>query len=178
MLIAQKEEVRVNEEIKASKVRLIDVDGTQLGIYTVRDALRIAGERGMDLIEIAPQAKPPVCKVLDFGKYKYEQQKREKIQRKNQQVTLLKEIRLHPNTDVHDFEFKAKHALNFLEEGNKVKVVVMFKGRELAYTEQGEELLNRFVEKVQDVAKVEVPIRLEGKNMTVILIPSKTKSKK
>ncbi len=178
MLIAQKEEVRVNEEIKASKVRLIDVDGAQLGIYTVRDALRIAGERGQDLIEIAPQAKPPVCKILDFGKFKYEQQKREKIQRKNQQVSLLKEIRLHPNTDVHDFEFKAKHALNFLEEGNKVKVVVMFKGRELAYTEQGEELLNRFVEKVQDVAKVEVPIRLEGKNMTVILIPSKTKSKK
>ncbi len=178
MLIAQKEEVRVNEEIKASKVRLIDVDGAQLGIYTVRDALRIAGERGQDLIEIAPQAKPPVCKILDFGKFKYEQQKREKIQRKNQQVSLLKEIRLHPNTDVHDFEFKAKHALNFLEEGNKVKVVVMFKGRELAYTEQGEELLNKFVEKVQDVAKVEVPIRLEGKNMTVILIPSKMKSKK
>ena len=178
MLIAQKEEVRVNEEIKASKVRLIDVDGTQLGIYTVRDALRIAGERGQDLIEIAPQAKPPVCKILDFGKFKYEQQKREKIQRKNQQVSLLKEIRLHPNTDVHDFEFKAKHALNFLEEGNKVKVVVMFKGRELAYTEQGEGLLNRFIEKVQDVAKVETPIRLEGKSMTVILIPSKTKSKK
>jgi len=159
-------------------VRLIDVDGTQLGIYTVRDALRIAGERGQDLIEIAPQAKPPVCKILDFGKFKYEQQKREKIQRKNQQVSLLKEIRLHPNTDVHDFEFKSKHALNFLEEGNKVKVVVMFKGRELAYTEQGEELLNKFIEKVQDVAKVEAPIRLEGKNMNVILIPSKTKSKK
>lgn len=159
-------------------MRLIDVDGTQLGIYTVRDALRIAGERGQDLIEIAPQAKPPVCKILDFGKFKYEQQKREKIQRKNQQVSLLKEIRLHPNTDVHDFEFKSKHALNFLEEGNKVKVVVMFKGRELAYTEQGEELLNKFIEKVQDVAKVEAPIRLEGKNMNVILIPSKTKSKK
>ena len=140
--------------------------------------MRIAGERGQDLIEIAPQAKPPVCKILDFGKFKYEQQKREKIQRKNQQVSLLKEIRLHPNTDVHDFEFKAKHALNFLEEGNKVKVVVMFKGRELAYTEKGEELLNRFIEKVQDVAKVETPIRLEGKSMTVILIPSKTKSKK
>ena len=140
--------------------------------------MRIAGERGQDLIEIAPQAKPPVCKILDFGKFKYEQQKREKIQRKNQQVSLLKEIRLHPNTDVHDFEFKAKHALNFLEEGNKVKVVVMFKGRELAYTEKGEELLNRFIEKVQDVAKVETPIRLEGKNMTVILIPTKIKSKK
>jgi translation initiation factor IF-3 len=149
-----------------------------LGIYTVRDALKIAGERGQDLIEIAPQAKPPVCKVIDFGKFKYEQQKREKIQRKNQTVSLLKEIRLHPNTDVHDFEFKAKHAINFLEEGNKVKVVVMFKGREMAYTEQGEDLLNRFIEKVEDIAKVESPIKMEGRNMNVILIPSKTKSKK
>jgi translation initiation factor IF-3 len=154
------------------------VDGTQLGIYTVRDALKISAERGMDLIEIAPQAKPPVCKIIDFGKYKYEQQKREKIQRKNQQVTLLKEIRLHPNTDVHDFDFKAKHAINFLEEGNKVKVVVMFKGREMAYTEQGEELLNRFIERVEDIAKVESPIKMEGRNMNMILIPSKTKSKK
>jgi len=144
----------------------------------VRDALKISTERGMDLIEIAPQAKPPVCKIIDFGKFKYEQQKREKIQRKNQQVTLLKEIRLHPNTDVHDFEFKAKHAINFLEEGNKVKVVVMFKGREMAYTEQGEELLNRFIEKVEEIAKVESPIKMEGRNMNVILIPSKTKSKK
>ena len=140
--------------------------------------MKIAGERGQDLIEIAPQAKPPVCKVIDFGKFKYEQQKREKIQRKNQQVSLLKEIRLHPNTDVHDFEFKAKHAINFLEEGNKVKVVVMFKGREMAYTEQGEDLLNRFIEIVEDIAKVESPIKMEGRNMNVILIPSKTKSKK
>ncbi len=132
----------------------------------------------MDLIEIAPQANPPVCKVIDFGKFKYEQQKREKIQRKNQQVSLLKEIRLHPNTDIHDFEFKLKHAENFLEEGNKVKVVVMFKGREMAYTELGEDLLNRFVERVQDIAKIESPIKLEGKNMSVILVPQKIKSKK
>ena len=117
-----------------------------------------------------------MCKILDFGKFKYEQQKREKIQKKNQQVSLLKEIRLHPNTDIHDFEFKAKHAYNFLEEGNKVKAVVMFKGRELAYVEKGEELLNRFIEKVQDIAKVETPAKMEGKNMSVILVPSKTKS--
>jgi translation initiation factor IF-3 len=130
------------------------------------------------LVEIAPQAKPPVCKVIDFGKFKYEQQKREKIQRKNQQVSLLKEIRLHPNTDVHDFEFKAKHAAGFLEDGNKVKIVVVFKGRELAYTEQGEELLNKIVEKLSDISKVESPIKMEGKNMNVILIPTKVKSKK
>ena len=158
---------------------MIDVDGSQVGIYTVRDAMKIAQERGLDLVEIAPQAKPPVCKVIDFGKYKYEQQKREKIQRKNQQVSLLKEIRLHPNTDVHDFDFKVKHAINFLEEGNKVKAVVMFKGREMAYTEQGEELLNRFIEQTEDLAKVESPIKMEGRNMSVILVPTaKPKTKK
>lgn len=140
--------------------------------------MRVASERGQDLIEIAPQAKPPVCKIIDYGKFRYEQQKREKLQRKNQAVSVLKEIRLHPNTDVHDFEFKAKHAINFLEEGNKVKVSVMFKGREMAYTEQGEDLLNRFIEKVEDIAKIESPIKMEGRNMNVILVPSKTKSKK
>jgi len=129
-------------------------------------------------VEIAPQAKPPVCKIIDYGKFKYEQQKRDKIQRKNQQITLLKEIRLHPNTDVHDFDFKANHAVNFLEEGNKVKVSVMFKGRDMAYKEQGEELLNRFIERVEDVAKVESPIKMEGRNMNIILVPSKLKGKK
>ena len=129
-------------------------------------------------MEIAPQAKPPVCKIIDFGKFKYEQQKREKLQRKNQQVTTLKEIRLHPNTDVLDFDFKVKHTLNFLEEGNKVKVVVMFKGREMAYTEKGEELLNRFLEQTEDVAKLEAPIKMEGRNMHMILVPVKTKGKK
>jgi translation initiation factor IF-3 len=130
------------------------------------------------LVEIAPQAKPPVCKVIDFGKYKYELQKRDKIQRKNQQVTLLKEIRLHPNTDVHDFDFKTKHAISFLEDGNKVKVAVMFKGREMAYTEQGEELLKKVIERTEEIAKVESPIKMEGRNMNIILVPSKTKSKK
>ena len=121
---------------------------------------------------------PPVCKIIDFGKFKYEQQKREKIQKKNQTVSILKEIRLHPNTDVHDFDFKLKHAINFLEEGNKVKVVVMFKGREMAYTEQGEELLNRFIERIDDVSKVESPPKLEGRNMSAILVPEKVKTKK
>lgn len=132
----------------------------------------------MDLVEIAPQANPPVCKIIDFGKYKYEQQKREKIQRKNQVVSILKEIRLHPNTDVHDFQFKAKHAANFIEEGNKVKVSVIFKGRELAYTEQGEELINKFIETLSDIAKVEVPPKMEGRSMSAILVPLSKKGKK
>jgi translation initiation factor IF-3 len=157
---------------------VIDVDGSQVGIFTVRDALRLSGERGLDLVEIAPQAQPPVCKIIDHGKFKYERQKREKIQRKNQQTSSLKEIRLHPNTDVHDFEFKARHAIDFLEEGNKVKVVVIFKGREMAYTEQGEDLLNRFIEKTEDIAKVESAIKMEGKNMNLILVPDRSKSKK
>jgi translation initiation factor IF-3 len=149
-----------------------------LGIFTVRDAIKLSVERGFDLVEIAPQAVPPVCKIIDFGKFKYEQQKRDKIQKKNQTVTILKEIRLHPNTDVHDFDFKVKHALNFLEDGNKVKVSVMFKGREMAYTEKGEELLNRFIEKMDDNAKIESPIKLEGRNMNMILTPQSKKGKK
>ena len=130
------------------------------------------------MVEIAPQAQPPVCKIIDHGKFKYERQKREKIQRKNQQTSTLKEIRLHPNTDVHDFEFKARHAIDFLEEGNKVKVVVIFKGREMAYTEQGEDLLNRFILRTEDIAKVESNIKMEGRNMNLILVPDKTRTKK
>ena len=144
----------------------------------INDALERASERGQDLVEIAPQATPPVCKIINFGKFKYEQQKREKLQKKNQVVSILKEIRLHPNTDVHDFEFKAKHAINFLEDGNKVKVSVMFKGRQMAYKEHGEELLERFVEKVADIAKIESPLKMEGRNMNLILVPLKSKGKK
>ena len=129
-------------------------------------------------MEIAPQAQPPVCKIIDFGKFRYEQQKKEKIQRKHQQVTVLKEIRLHPNTDTHDFDFKVKHAINFLQEGNKVKVAIIFKGRELAYTEKGEELMKEFIEKTAEVSKVESPMKMEGKNLLVILAPIKSKSKK
>ncbi len=129
-------------------------------------------------MEIAPQAKPPVCKIIDFGKFRYEQQKKEKIQKKNQQVSILKEIRFHPNTDVHDFDFKTRHAINFLEEGNKVKATVVFKGREMAYAELGENLLKRFLERVQDVAKVEVEPKMEGRNMSLIVVPAAKKGKK
>ncbi|MCE1190288.1 MAG: translation initiation factor IF-3 [Ignavibacteria bacterium] len=156
----------------------MDEDGTQLGVFLIKDAVRVARERGKDLVEIAPKADPPVCKVIDFGKFKYEQQKREKVQKKNQHVSVVKEIRFHPNTDTHDFDFKTKHAVNFLEEGNKVKAVVAFKGREMAYTEQGEALLGEFLERIQDIAKIESPIKMEGRNMSVIVIPQKIKGKK
>ncbi len=138
----------------------------------------MAEEKEQDLVEIAPQAKPPVCKIIDYGKFRYEQQKRDKLQRKNQSVSILKEIRFHPNTDVHDFEFKAKHAINFLNEGNKVKATVRFKGREMAYKEQGSDLLNRFIERIEEYAKVETPIKMEGRNMSVILVPHSKKIKK
>lgn len=138
----------------------------------------MASEKEQDLVEIAPQAKPPVCKIIDYGKFRYEQQKRDKLQRKNQSVSILKEIRFHPNTDVHDFEFKAKHAINFLNEGNKVKATVRFKGREMAYKEQGSDLLNRFIERIEEYAKVETPIKMEGRNMSVILVPLPKKIKK
>ncbi|GIK62096.1 MAG: translation initiation factor IF-3 [Ignavibacteriaceae bacterium] len=154
------------------------MEGKQLGVFLIKDARRLANERGRDLVEIAPQAKPPVCKIIDFGKFRYEQQKKEKIQKKNQQVSVLKEIRFHPNTDVHDFDFKTRHAVNFLEDGNKVKATVVFKGREMAYIEQGEVLLKRFLERVQDVAKVEVEPKMEGRNMSLIVVPNSKKGKK
>lgn len=155
----------------------MDEHGTQLGVFLGKDAVRLAKERGLDLVEIAPKADPPVCKIIDYGKYKYEQQKREKIQKKNQQVSVLKEIRFHPNTDTHDFEFKTRHAINFIEDGDKVKATVVFKGREMAYTEKGEELLNAFIEKTSDVSKVESPIKMEGRNMSLIIVPQKGKKK-
>ncbi len=128
-------------------------------------------------MEIAPQAKPPVCKIIDYGKFRYEQQKRDKLQKKHQTVSILKEIRFHPNTDVHDFDFKTRHAINFLEEGNKVKATVQFKGREMAYKELGENLLNRFIERTEEYSKVEVPIKMEGRNMSVIIVPTLKKKK-
>jgi len=129
-------------------------------------------------VEIAPQAQPPVCKIINFGKFRYEQQKKEKIQRKHQKVTVLKEIRLHPNTDTHDFDFKVRHAINFLEEGDKVKVAIIFKGREMAYVEKGEELMTQFIERTAEYSKVESPMKMEGKHLLVILAPQKSKGKK
>ncbi|HOJ37797.1 MAG TPA: translation initiation factor IF-3 [Ignavibacteriales bacterium] len=169
---------RVNEEITAKEVRVIGPDGTQLGIMDIKSALEKAEELELDLIEIAPQANPPVCRILNLSKYIYETQKKEKLQKKNQVQVIVKEIRLHPNTDTNDVEFKARHATEFLQQGNKVKVSVLFKGRELAYTEQGENLLKRFIEKLGDIAKMEQDIKMEGRNMSILLAPNKSKKKK
>jgi len=141
------------------------------------EAIRSATEIGSDLIEIAPNADPPVCKIMDFGKYKYELAKKEKLQKKHQHVTQVKEIRFHPNTDTHDFEFKVRHARAFLEEGDKVKATVVFKGREIAYKELGAELLERFTESVSDIAKVELVPKMEGRQMIAYYVADKVKKK-
>jgi len=158
-------------------VRLIDSDGKQLGVMPPREALKLSETRGLDLVEIVPTSNPPVCKLVDYGKYMYELTKKEKAKTKGQSSAQLKEIRFHPNTDDHDFLFKSRHAREFLEQGHKVKGSVFFKGREITYTALGEDLLKRFMEFLDDVGKVEQLPKLEGKNMAVIIAPDKSKKK-
>ena len=156
---------------------MIDSDGKQLGVMPPREALKLAENRGLDLVEIVPTSNPPVCKLVDYGKYMYEVTKKEKAKLKGQSSAQLKEIRFHPNTDEHDFQFKSRHAKEFLEQGHKVKGSVFFKGREITYTALGEDLLKRFIEFLDEVGKVEQPPKLEGKNMAVIIAPDKSKKK-
>ena len=174
----QKNYIRVNYNIKALTVRVTDDDGNQLGVLPIDAARKLAFERELDLIEIVPNATPPVCKIMDFGKFKYEQTKKDKIQRKHQHVTQLKELRFHPNTDDHDFEFKTRHARRFLEEGHKLKATVVFKGREITYKEHGEDLLRRLSEQLADIAKVDQVAKLEGRSMAMIFAPDKGVKKK
>lgn len=134
----------------------------------------MARQRGLDLIEVSPTAKPPVCKIMDLGKFKYELQKKEKLQKKNQQIISIKEIRLHPNTDVHDFNFKAKHAEQFIEDGHKVKVAVIFRGRQIAYKAPGEEIMQRFIERLSEVSKIDQEVKLEGKALIAVLTQDKS----
>jgi len=138
-------------------------------------AVHLAIQQELDLVEIAPQAKPPVCKIMDYGKFKYEQQKREKLQKKKQQIILVKEVRFHPNTDTHDFDFKVRHARQFLLDGNKVKASVVFRGRQMAHLEYGAELLEKFKEQLEDMASVERQPNMEGRSMIAIFAPDKKK---
>lgn len=162
--------VRLNEQIRVPEIRVVDENGT-LGVMSPSDALRIARERGVDLIEIAPNAEPPVCKLMDFGKYRYEQQKRERVAKASQHKQLMKELRFHPGTDTHDFDFKLRHARTWIEEGHKVKATVQFRGRQIAYKEFGEQLLKRFTEALVDIAKVDQEPALTGKLMTMVFSP-------
>ena len=164
---------QLNEDIRDKELRLIGSDGEQLGIMSADEALRIADEKGMDLVKISPQAKPPVCKLMDYGKFRFEQGKREKEARKNQHVVEIKEIRMSPGIDVGDFNVKLKNAQKFLTEGNRVKVSVRFRGREMAHTDIGRKLLDKFAEQCAEVASLDKGAKLEGRNMSMFLSPKK-----
>ncbi|MFZ1060214.1 MAG: translation initiation factor IF-3 [Candidatus Rokuibacteriota bacterium] len=165
----QSKEIRINEGIRVREVRVVSPEGEQLGVLSISQALEQAQQRGLDLVEVAPEANPPVCRIMDFGKYKYLQARRQKEARKKQTIILVKEVKMGPKTDVHDFAFKAKHVRRFLEDGHKAKVTVRFKGREMAHTELGWKLLNRMAETVSDLAVIEHHPRQEGRMLTMIL---------
>jgi translation initiation factor IF-3 len=168
-------ELRVNRRIRVPRVLVIDDSGERLGEFMTEDALRLAQERGLDLVEVAPTARPPVCRITDFGRMKYEKKKKESVARRNQVQVQLKEVKLRPKTDEHDFEFKVRHARRFLEEGNKVKVTVRFRGREMAHRNIGEEQCMEFFEAVKDLGVVELLPRMEGRQMFMIISPLKKK---
>lgn len=175
VLPISKQELQINEQIRDKELRVIDTDGTQLGIMSLRQALEIAEQKNLDLVKIAPQANPPVCKIIDYGKYRFEQAKREKEARKNQRVVEIKEVRLSLNIDTHDFETKRNHALRFISEGNKVKVSIRFRGREMGHPELGQEIMQRFADAMSEVANVEKPAKLEGRTMLMFLAPKPAK---
>lgn len=167
-----KQDLRTNEAIRVREVRLIGGDGEQLGIVPTLEALKIARERGVDLVEVAPQAKPPVCKVLDYGKFKFEQEKNARESRKKQKLLKLKEVRMQPKIETHDLEFKTKHIQDFLEAGSKVKVTIRFRGRELAHTELGRVVLDKILEMLETPYQIDRKPAMEGRFMSMILSPS------
>ena len=162
--------------IRRPEVRVINPDGKQLGVYPIHQALSIAADLGLDLVEINPKANPPVCRIMDFGKFKYEQKKQANLARKKQKTIEVKEVKMRPKTDDHDFNFKIKHIRRFLDEGNKAKVTIRFRGREMAHPEIAAKLLDRVVEVTNDIGEIEQTYRMEGKTMTMILAPAKTNS--
>ena len=164
-------DLRVNEGIRAREVRGVSGEGEQLGILPISEALRIATERELDLVEVAPEAVPPVCRIMDFGKFKYQQSRRAKDARKKQTIIQVKEVKMGPKTDEHDFQFKARHVRRFLEDGNKAKVTIRFRGREMAHTELGRKLLDRMSQDLTDIATIESFPKLEGRNLVMILTP-------
>lgn len=172
-----KDGLRVNREIRVPQVRVIDEDGTMLGVMTVPEGIRLAEERGLDLIEIAPTASPPTCKIMDYGKWKYENKKKQAAARKKQVIVSVKEVQLRPRTDKHDFDTKMNHARRFLLEGDKVKVNLRFMGREMAHQELGLQLLRKVMEGLQDLATTEVSPKMEGRQMFLLMAPDPVKVK-
>ena len=163
--------VRVNQKIRAPKVRVISPDGDQLGILDVLDALQKSDEFGLDLVEVAPNVDPPVCKIMDYGKYRFEESKKEHERKKKQAIVVVKEVKLRPKTEDHDLNYKVKRLKSFIQESFKVKVTIMFRGREITHPEQARLLMDKLMELVGDDALVEQPAKFEGRNMTLILGP-------
>lgn len=168
-------ELRINDQIRAREVRVVSDTNEQLGVMSLRSARQIAEERHMDLVEVAPNGKPPVCRIMNYGKYRYEQQKREKEAKKKQKVLIMKEVKLRPNIEDHDFYVKMKAAQRFLSEGSKVKVTIMFRGREMSHPELGRDLLMRFADELKETARVEKEPKIEGRNMTMVIAAVKGK---
>ncbi|MGM9607068.1 MAG: translation initiation factor IF-3 [Oscillospiraceae bacterium] len=169
---------QINEEIRDKEVRLISAEGEQLGIMSAKAALALAEEQSLDLVKISPTANPPVCKLMDYGKYRFEQTKREKEAKKNQRVVEIKEIRMSPGIDVGDFNVKLRNAQKFLAEGNRVKVTIRFRGREMAHTDIGRNLLVKFAEDCTEIASMDKSPKLEGRHMSMFLAPKATKDTK
>lgn len=172
-IISSAKELQMNEEIKEQKIRVVGSDGEQLGVMSSEEALQKAYDEGLDLVMMAPQAVPPVCKIMDYGKYRFERDKKQKEARKKQQVVEVKEIQLSYRIDTHDFETKVKHALRFLGEGNKVRVALRFRGREMSHQAMGAELMTRFEEACAEVGSVDKKPVLEGRLMTMLIVPIK-----
>ena len=168
-------ELQINEEIRDKELRIISSNGEQLGIMSASEAQKIADEQNLDLVKISPQAKPPVCKIMDYGKYRFDMAKREKEARKNQRIVEVKEIRLSVNIDTHDFDTKVGHARRFVAGGDKVKVSIRFRGREMAHTNLGIEIMERFAQACAEFANVEKPAKLEGRQMLMFLAPKLAK---
>jgi len=169
--------LKVNREIRAPKVRLIGPDGEQVGIVSLQEALNRADDVGLDLVEIVPTASPPVCKIINYGKFRYDQTKREKENKKAQHQIKVKEVKVKPNIDVHDLETKLRHARDFIEKGNKVKITCTFRGREMVHTEIGEKIVRKMVEDLEEIAAAESPPKILGRTLGVVLVPSVKKKK-
>lgn len=163
--------------IRVKEVSLIGDEGEQMGVFLTQEALSMAEEQSMDLVEVAPNAKPPVCRLMDYGKFKYKQSKRAHEAKKNQKVIHVKEVKFRPNTDKHDYDFKLKHVIRFLEAGDKAKVIIFFRGREIVHRENGQRLLERVAEAVKDIAQVEQAAKPEGKTLCMIFAPNSLKKK-
>jgi translation initiation factor IF-3 len=162
---------RINEEIRVKEVRLVSEDGEQLGIVPIGEALSMAEEKSVDLVEVAPSAKPPVCRLMNYGRFKFEQSKREKESRKKQKIISIKEVKMRPNIEEHDFQVKAKHARKFLTAGDKLKFTIMFRGRQITHPELGEKLCIQLAKELSDISAVEKNPKVEGRNMVMILVP-------